>query len=344
MPEDKNSQPPDGFAEVLTETHRFSAEEMVACEKCRRANPPTRMNCLYCGEKLPATEASDAQRRPSLRPLEEWEQGFNVVLLSSEEDAASNQSSEELASLVGMESGLFEEFLRRGEGLPLVRAASADAAELISKRLEAGGVRTEMVSDELLSVESAPPGRVRKLEMTESGLKGWMAGDESEVIGWDDVALIALGRVRVRRVEVDERRGRVKAGKEVADSREISSDESALEIYARGDEKGWRIMSTNFDYSCLGQKMGLLARENFEKLVEELRARARAASFDDWYDRVRPLLNAAWPPAKRTEAGGLRRERPGKFNTESVTVVSNDAQFTRYARLRRLLLMRERAG
>src|SRR4051812_28827722 len=55
---------------------RFEPGELVACDKCLRANAPTRMNCLYCGAPLPVTERSAALRRPSLRKLEEWEQGF----------------------------------------------------------------------------------------------------------------------------------------------------------------------------------------------------------------------------------------------------------------------------
>ena len=49
---------------------------------------------------------------------------------------------------------------------------------------------------------------------------------------------------------------------------------------------------------------------------------------------------AAWPPAEHTESLGLRRERPGRFNTEAATVVTNEAQFTRYSRLRRRLALR----
>ena len=58
----------------------FAPVEMVACEACLRANAPTRMNCLYCGAALAVADASNDLRRPSLRALEAWEQGFNVVL------------------------------------------------------------------------------------------------------------------------------------------------------------------------------------------------------------------------------------------------------------------------
>ena len=60
----------------------FAPEQMVACEECLRANPPTRMACLYCGRKLPQTPQGTALQRPALKKLEEWEHGFNVVTLA----------------------------------------------------------------------------------------------------------------------------------------------------------------------------------------------------------------------------------------------------------------------
>jgi hypothetical protein len=130
---------------------------------------------------------------------------------------------------------------------------------------------------------------------------------------------------------------------DVVETRETMSDAPALEIYARGEASGWRVAADGFDYSCLGDAKRLLARENFVTLAGLLRERAADAAYDDEYGRVRHLLAHAWPLSEHTESGGLRRARPGKFNTESVTVLSNDAQFTRYARLRYQLELRRRA-
>ncbi|HEX8117278.1 MAG TPA: hypothetical protein VF521_08400, partial [Pyrinomonadaceae bacterium] len=68
-----------------------------------------------------------------------------------------------------------------------------------------------------------------------------------------------------------------------------------------------------------------------------------SAAYDEEYARLRPQLSDVWPSAERTESLGLRRERPGRFNQEAATTVSNETQFTRYARLRHLLLLRARA-
>lgn len=328
---------PDEFAVPPAEgARRFAPEEMAACPKCRRPNAPTRMSCIYCGEPLPLTEASAALRRPTLRPLEEWEQGINVVLLPRGAKPA-QETLEEASALLRVEAGLLAEIVEAGDALPLARAPTREEAALVVERLGALGLSCATVPDEELAAESAPPARVRRLEFGGETLTAWTGGGQAETVGWEELTLLVVGRITSRRVEVEERRGRVRPGGDVADARELFADELALEVYAGAQGAGWRVASGNFDYTCLGERKGLLSGENFRRLVEELRRRAPRAAFDDAYGRVRQLLDAAWPPSERKEAGGLRRERPGKFNAEAVTVASNDAQFTRYARLRRRL-------
>jgi hypothetical protein len=92
-------------------------------------------------------------------------------------------------------------------------------------------------------------------------------------------------------------------------------------------------MAENFDYSCLGAAKSLTAAENFKRLVETLRERAPRAVYDDSYRSVRHSLKFAWPLAEQTEAGSLKRIRPGRYNAEAVTSVTNETQFTRYGRL-----------
>jgi len=323
---------------------RFSPEELVACEGCRRANPPTRMSCLYCGAKLPLTAAGAALRRPTLRPLEDWERGHNVVLLPGAPPGSRTQTFAAAAELLSIAAPRLIEAVDAREALPVARAASADEAKLIEERLGALGFKVLIVADDELAEEAGPPRRVRKLEFAEDVLSAWTSGGEQASASWGEVVLLAAGRIKTKRVEVEERSGRVRPGAEVVDAREIFADEAALEIHTARDACGWRIMSGNFDYTCLGARKGLLALRNFETLIEELRARAAGAAFDGGYNRLRHLLSAAWPLAEREESGGLRRERPGKFNAEAVTVVSNDAQFTRYVRLRRLLELRRRGA
>ena len=314
----------------------FAPGEMVACEACVRANPPTRMNCLYCGAALPAGDAGKDLRRPTLRALEAWEQGFNVVLVP--QGAATDLSSDNLseaAALLRLEAGQLREMLGAGAYLPVARVATRDEASLVERKLGALGCRVETVADEELGVETHAPKRIRKLEIGADALAGWTSAEtDAERAGWTEITLVVAGRIARKRIEVEERRGvSRRAEAEVVETREFQTDESALDLYFSGSPVNWRIMAENFDYTCLGAEKALTAAENFRRLTETLRARATAAAYDDSYRGMRAFLKFAWPLAEQTEAGSLKRIRPGRYNAEAVTSVSNETQFTRYGRL-----------
>ena len=327
----------------------FAPGQMVACEECLRANPPTRMNCLYCGASLPRTKESAALWRPTLKKLEEWEQGFNVVTLARAAGALTSDAAEEAASLLRLDVGGLKEIVLTGRAMPLARAASADEAWLIVERLRGLGLNTEVFPDEVLA---RSPLRVRAFEFEDAAFV-CRTGPEAEPrrVEWSEVVLLVTGRVVSRRIEVAERKRGLGGRSETVETRELASDEAVLDLYTSAVDEhephatggaGFRVMSGGFDYSCLGEGKGLLAGENFNSLVAELRERAPSAAYDEEYARLRPLLSDVWPSAERTESLGLRRERAGRFNTEAVTTVSNETQFTRYARLRHLLVLRAR--
>jgi hypothetical protein len=325
----------------------FSAGELVACPACARNNAPTRMRCIYCGASLPVTAESESLRRPTLRKLEEWESGFNIVLVPrAEETRPPAESLAEAADLLRLEASHLSACMEAGVALPVARAATPEEAELVGRRLGALGVLVEAVSDEELGASKTAK-RIRALEIGDEELVGWGGPDEeARGVSWGEVTLLVVGRIFTKRVEVEEVRRRLKGRQETIDARELQSDEAVLELFfGAGDGDGgagWRIMAENFDYSCLGARKGLLARDNFDTLVETLRGRAPGAEFDADYVRLRHLLAAAWPPAERTESLGLRRSRPGRLSTEAVTIASNETQFTRYARLLRVLATRGR--
>lgn len=324
-------------------TRAFTHAEMVACEACLRANPPTRMNCLYCGATLPAPPAGDDLRRPTLRALETWEQGFNVVLLPRASSEVSVDSLTGAAALLRLEAGQLREMAGARTHLPLARAAQFEEAALLEGKLRALGWQVEIVADEELGVETDASRRIRRLEIGADALVGWASAEGEGVrVEWESVTLLVAGRIMRKRIEVEERRGgRRRAEGEIVDTREFHEDESALDLYVAGSVAGWRIMAENFDYSCLGAAKSLTAAENFTRLVETLRERAPHAAYDDSYRSMRHFLKFAWPLAEQTEAGNLRRIRPGRYNAEAVTNVTNETQFTRYGRLLQCFRLRE---
>ncbi|HXH71006.1 MAG TPA: hypothetical protein VNI60_11810 [Pyrinomonadaceae bacterium] len=42
---------------IQAENPAFKPEEMIICRKCEQTNPPTRLDCFYCGEQLEFSEA-----------------------------------------------------------------------------------------------------------------------------------------------------------------------------------------------------------------------------------------------------------------------------------------------
>ena len=336
------------FAELdalaAANTRAFARDELVACPACRRTNAPTRMKCLYCGATLQVAAGAPDLRRPALRPLEAWEQGFNVVLLARAEDADElpDYALHEAATLLRLEPGQLHKIIAARTPLPLARTALAEEAALIERKLAPLGLACEIIADEALAVEAQPPQRVRRCEFTPDLLIAWASADSApQTIAWAEIVLFVTGRISRRQIEVEEMRGRGGASV-VAETREFHADEALLDIYAHEGLANLRVVADSFDYTCLGAEKGLLAAENFARLSAALRRRAPQAVFDSDYAALRHLLQAAWPIAEQTSTGGLRRARPGRMNTEAVTSVSNETQFTRYGRLRRHFTLRAR--
>ena len=345
LPSDKEETGlPAEYEPLRSEPRGFAPDQMLRCESCLRANPPTRTSCLYCAAQLPTTEASAAVQRPTLRRLEKWEPGFNVILIPGDGPAKlSEEALREAALTLRLSEHNLSQIMLAQEPLPLARAAAHDEAALVGRKLGEMNVRTLVVADAELGLGGdSTTTRARALGLTESDLVAHPAGGgEFWSVWWSDVVLLVAGRHLVREIEVEERRGR-RSENEIVDARDLVSDESVLDIYFAQSDSPLRINSANFDYSCLGQRKGLLASQNFSSLIEILHFRASGALYDDTYNRVRQLLDNVWPLEQRTESRGWRRKMPGQVTTEAVTRSDNETQFTRYSRLRRYLQQHQR--
>jgi hypothetical protein len=313
------------------EPQGFSAEQMIRCDECLRANPPTRVNCLYCGTALPLTEESARLRKPSLRQPEKHEVGFNSIFVS----IANEGSITEASKLLRLAEDKLDDIINSKERLPLARTASPDEARLVVERLQELGITVQTLSDDELGLK--PEAVVRPRSFTfqnESVVINHTGGRESVEIPWSSFRLIVSGRLFVSKVEVQERMSR-KTEKEILDTSQFFSDELVFDLYADPHEQTWRIGATSFDFSCLQDEKTLVSGENLNRLRGVIASRAPNCRRDDSYLEVRQRLECVWPMEQETYSQGWRRERPGKYSLGAATVNSNETQFTRYSRLLR---------
>ena len=306
---------------------------MVSCQACARKNPPTRVNCVYCGGPLEVTQESAAWQRPTLRRLEKWEEGFNVILLPQQNFNLTFESLTQMSVLLKLSPEEIQRIHASQMPLPLARAASLDEALLVERRLSELGVQAQTVSDRDLGFDALRAKRLRALEFHDDVLIAYqVVTNEAVMLRWAEILLFVEGRRIEQRVEVEERRRRG-LEKEIVDASETLTDEILLDIYTSQMDGGYRIASDGFDFSCLRELKSLVVAQNFSTLTGILGARASHAIYDDNYKRVRHALALVWPLEQQTESGGWRRARPGRVSTQAVTVSSNETQFTLYSRL-----------
>ena len=331
MPKDNENIPFLGPVEP-SEPLGFPAEQMIRCEECLRANPPTRVSCLYCVAPLPLTESAAQLRKPVLRQPEKHQLGYNNILLPGE---VSTEIVAEAAQLVKLTAENVQQLMSQRVPLPVARTASREEAALVTLRLTNLGLSCLTVSDEELGLSSSETSvkRVRAMSFDDERLVIYHSGTEETNVSWSDVSLILPARLIETRLEIKERMTR-KQENEILDTNEFFRDETVIDFYTATRSFTWRVGATGFDFSCLGSEKALVANENINRLQRLIVARAVNAQFDDSYQRVRSLLELAWSTQAETQSSGWRRERPGKLSVGVATTKSNESQFTRYSRLR----------
>ena len=330
MPKDNENIPFLGPIEP-TEPEGFTAEQMIRCEECLRANPPTRVTCLYCVASLPLTESSVRLRKPVLRQPDKYERGYNNILLPQDQVVASEVVTE-TAQLLKLAAENVEEVLAAKMPLPVARTASREEAELVFMRLRDLGLHCVTLSDDDLGMSLLK--RVKSMSFEDESLTIYQAGaGEPTTISWANITLILPWRLLEARFEMNERMTR-KPEREILDTSEFFKDEAVIDFYDTEHSFTWRVNATAFDYSCLGRDKALVVNENIRKLQRLIVERAANAQVDESYPGVRKLLELAWSMLPETQSSGWRRERPGKLTVGMTTTKSNEIQFTRYSRLR----------
>jgi len=325
LPKDNENIPFLGPVEP-SEPQGFSAEQMIRCEECLRANPPTRVSCLYCVAPLPLTEPSARLIKPVLRPPEKHQSGYNNILLPHDQVVADDVLAD-AATLLKLSVENSRACLSQTVALPVTRTASRVEAELVTDRLRELGLDCFTVSDDELGDAVR---RVRSMTFDDVSLT---INHEQARLLWSDIVLIVTGRLFETRVEITERMTR-KPENEILDTSEFFRDEFVIDFYTATHSSTWRVGGSGFDFSCLGRDKALVVNENMSKLLGVIVEKARNAKVDDSYARVRNLLELVWTTQPETQSSGWRRERPGKLSVGVSTTRSNEVQFTRYSRLR----------
>jgi hypothetical protein len=318
------------------EPQSFSPDQMVRCEECLRANPPTRVNCLYCAAILPTDDTTVHLQKPTLRPLEKWEQGYNNILWPQPANP-DEPALIEAAALLRLTITDLTRILEFGMPLPVARAATMDEALLVQRRLEPLGIGTRIVPDAELGAEETATSRVRAIDIDATGISTFQTPETPAIhIPWSDFELIVSGRLIMRRVELKEQK---RAGSEnsIVDASEFFSDEPVFDLHTKGLSTSYRFAANSFDFRCLGKSKSLLAAENLATLLKCFYENAPHVERDESFNLVRKALEAVWPSQQQNESGGLRRERPGKYTVGSAMETSNEMQFLRYSRLRHYL-------
>lgn len=316
---------------------------MVRCEECLRANPPTRVNCLYCAAALPINETTVHLQKPALRPLESREQGYNNILWPPPANLG-EPALTEAATLLRLTSTDLARILEFRMPLPVARAATLDEALLVQRRLGPLGIETRIVADAELGAEESGTTKVRAIEIDDTRIRAFQTPETPPLdIQWSDFDLLVAGRLISRRVEVKEQK-RARPDKSIVDSSEFFTDEPVFELHSRSLSTSCRFSANSFDFSCLGKTKSLLAAENLATLLKRFCQSGPHAELDDSYNLVRKALESVWPSQQQNESSGWRRERPGKYIVGSATETSNEKQFMRYSRLRYYLFAEARVN
>jgi hypothetical protein len=272
-----------------------------------------------------------------MRPPEKGLPGYNSVFVGQ---APASDGLASAATILKLTPEQLQGLTSAGTPLPLARTATRDEADLVLERLRELGLETMTIGDAEMGVGDGYVSRIRSSALSDDGLTVLQEGLlEGEHLPWQDVLLLVIGRLYLKRVELEERKSH-KPEAEIISSSQFFADEAVVDIYSSTHAQTWRISANSFDFSCLGSEKSLITGENMNRLIKLLVARSTNAEADDAYSKLRQILEPVWSCEQEVEADGWRRSAPGKYSLNNVTTKSNEGQFTSYSRLRYFLKSR----
>jgi hypothetical protein len=309
--------------------------DLVTCPRCNRNNGLQRTNCLYCGEPLPVTDESSAVQVPAIRPVEEWEKGFTVVLAPLDSSAPTEAQVARLCEVTKMEEDLARLALDARVSVPVVRVPSRAEAELVARLLGASDLGATLVADDDLELGTISR-RVRALELDGDSVRVHVLWGERTTLRRSDIACVVEGRVVTSTVELLESTTKGRRGqKELVESSEFFDERFVFDIYGPALESSFRIKAEAFDFSCLGGRPAPTVETNFERLAATLAAFFGSSRLDRSFRSLVRVLDHAWPATSRVASRGLAR-RGTSIKKFSASVIERDGlgQFARYSRMR----------
>ncbi len=320
-----------GGMPLTAESIGYSRDQLTTCGKCGKSNPPNRFNCLYCSAEL-AVAPTGVMERIVLRPLENFERGFNLILRPVPDN---NDIAEKAARFLGADTEAIERIFSVGEPLPIARVESETIADTVRDGLAAFGCETWTLSDEYLTPND-PPRRLREIHFHTDELE-LIAFNASRVskIPYDQVTTIVLGMLTSSKIQTTEKKKR--GERQLVEQIQYSGDELILDIYSAEHPLGFRVLPSGFDFSTLGGDRELLAGRNIIKLAEKLRETIPAARYSDSYGSLRHALRAVWEFDDRKDSLGLKRVGLGRMDKQNLTTTGNMTQLNKYSRLQRFV-------
>ncbi len=321
-----------GDLKVRSEDIGFDADQMIACPRCGKSNPPNRTRCFYCSAEIESTFAGSGPIKLNLRRLEGWENGYNVILRTP----AENVDVTEVARLFGGEPDHVEKLLAAESAVPLARLESERDAAIAEEFLKNLGLNVCVVSDIDLKI-GKPNVRLRSVEFLPEGITATAFNtSEKRSFTAGEITSIVTGVLIESKIASVEK-GRKKGERKTISETATASDDVLIDIYDASGEQGWRIQAMGFDFSGLGKDKGLLASENIGLLIDRIKQHFPAARFVDDYRGIMNSISTVWEPESRTDFGGLKKTGVWSSGFENVVRTSNLEQFSKYSRLQRIL-------
>lgn len=327
----ENADPLSNFdPNIQSEDIAFKPGEMNACTGCSRSNPPNRVDCLYCGKPLDLPVEKAVDLKLSHQPLESWQLGWNII--ASGNGKPDDRATMQIASMLMLDESEISGVLGTSVPIPITRVETQQKAEILAARLRSLSVECQIVSDALLDAET-PPVRLKHIDFGEGtiNLRDFNTGEVKDLDA-AEIVLVVVGQLVTSRTDVLEKRRR-KGPADIIDASATGSDETVIDLYARGEANGFRIRTTGFDFSGLGEQMSVLASENLRVLIERLKAALPYALVNESYGSIRPLLESSWPTETRNDTLGVHRTGFGKRGFGSIASTNNFLQFTKFSRL-----------